>query len=174
MSWKEVLKLARTNDSSPDKLHGPNAYLVNDDIYREAGGQVLGFGERTPENPTGAYVETEGDRFMDIEDIEEAIGRKLTIDDFKLHHLNWVSNTNKTLLDRVGGFEGQQKIAEGQIEEMLDSLHRGQPIDSQQTYFNIFKAFMEIFGDKSRLIDEVIYALRTYMGIYATRGGDGQ
>ena len=160
MTWKEILKLARTNDESPDKLHGPNAYLVNDDVYREAGGQVLG--------------DTTGDRFMDIEDIEEAIGRKLTFGDFKAHHLNWKSNTNKTLLDRVGGFKGQQQLAETQIEEMLDSLHRGQPVDSQQMYFNIFKAFMEIFGDKSRLVGEVTYALRTYMGIYPTRQGDGQ
>ena len=160
MSWQQILKLARTNNASPNKLHGPDAYLVKDDIYRQAGGQVLG--------------DTTGDRFMDIEDIEEAIGRKLTIDDFKAHHLNWKSNTNKTLLDRVGGFRGQQQLAETQIEEMLDSLHRGRPVDSQQMYFNVFKVFMEIFGDKSRLVDEVTYALRTYMGIYATRQGDGQ
>ena len=171
MSWKEILKLARTNNPTPEKLHGNDAYLVNDDIYREAGGSVIDFSRMKPD---GTYESSEGDRFMDIEDIEEAIGRKLTIDDFKNHHLNWKSNTNKTLLDRVGGFRGQQQLAENQIEEMLDSLHRGQPVDSPQTYFNIFKAFMEIFGDKSRLVDEVIYALRTYMGIYATRQGDEQ
>ena len=169
MSWREILKLARTNDATHDKQHGPDSYLVNDDIYREAGGQVLGFGRPTSENPTGSYIETEGDRFMDIEDIEEAIGRKLTINDFKNHHLNWKSNTNKTLLDRVGGFKGQQRLAENQIREMMDSLHRGKPMDSIQMYENIFKAFLEIFGDVSSLTNELIFVLKNYMGIDASR-----
>lgn len=166
MSWKNILKLARTNDATPDKQHGPNAYLVKDDIYRQAGGSVIDFSSRGSD---GKFNSSDGDRFMEIEDIEEAIGRKLTINDFKIHHLNWVSNTNKTLLDRVGGFKGQQKIAEAQVSEMLDSLHRGMPVKSQEMYFNIFKAFMEIFSDKSKLTDEVIYALQTYMDIYPTR-----
>jgi len=37
-------------------------------------------------------------------------------------------------------------------------------------YFNIFKVFMEIFGDTSRLIEEVRFALRTYMDIHSIRG----
>lgn len=154
MSWENILKV-RTNEETPERLHGQDTFLVNDDIYRQAGGRVLG--------------ETEGDRFMDIEDIEEAIGRKLTIRDFKNHHLNWKSNTNKTLLDRVGGFRGQQQLAENQISELLDDLHRGKPVDSPRMYFNIFKAFMEIFGDTSRLIEEVRFALRTYMDIHSIR-----
>lgn len=166
MDWWNIVKLARTNDSTPEKQHGKDAYLVNDDVYREAGGSVIDFSRRKKD---GTFESSEGDRFMEIEDIEEAIGRKLTFDDFKAHHLNWKSNTNKTLLDRLGGFEGQQRLAETQINEMLDSLHRGQPLDSEKMYFKIFRVFMEIFGDTSSLADEVLYAMRTYMGIYGTR-----
>ena len=155
MTWQNILKV-RTNESTPERLHGDNTFLVNDDIYRQSGGRVLG--------------DTEGDRFMDIEDIEEVIERKLTIKDFKNHHLNWKSNTNQTLLDRVGGMRGQQKLAETQIREMLDSLHRNKPYDSQEMYEMIFKMFLEVFGDTSNLTNEVVMALNMYMGIDATRG----
>ena len=168
MKWKNILKLARTNDATPEKLHGDDAYLVNDDIYRQAGGSVIDFSRMKPD---GTYESSEGDRFMDIEDIEEAIGRKLTIDDFKSHHLNWKSDTNKTLLDRVGGFKGQQKLAEAQIRRMMDSLHKGTPLDSQsyQRYENIFIGFLNIFGDISPLTNELLFVLRNHMGIEASR-----
>lgn len=155
MGWGEILKV-RSNISTPDLLHGDNAFLVKDDIYRQAGGQVLG--------------DTTGDRFMDIEDIEEAIERKLTFNDFKTHHLNWKSNTNKTLLDRVGGFEGQKRLAETQIRDMMDSLHRGKPFDNQQMYELVFRLFLEAFGDVSPLTNELIFVLRNYMDINVTRG----
>ena len=155
MSWEEILKV-RSNISTPDLLHGDNAFLVKDDIYRQAGGQVLG--------------DTTGDRFMDIEDIEEAIERKLTFNDFKTHHLNWKSDTNKTLLDRVGGFEGQKRLAETQIRDMMDSLHRGKPEDNQQMYELVFRLFLEAFGDVSPLTNELIFVLRNYMGINVKRG----
>ena len=97
MSWKDILKLARTNTLTSEKYGGSQSFLLNDDIWAQAGGRKW-------------------------ENVEEGIWRRLTADDFQIYGLNWLTD-NQTVLDRVG--EGREKLAEEDIAGLIQAILAG-------------------------------------------------
>jgi len=135
MSWKDILKLARTNTLTSEKYGGSQSFLLNDDIWAQAGGRKWDNRHLAPvRNQTG-----EGDRFMDIEDVEEAIGRRLTADDFQIYGLNWLTE-NQTVLDRVG--EGREKLAEEDIAGLIQAILAGGLFVDANKYL---RGFVDLF-----------------------------
>ena len=56
---------------------------------------------------------------MDIEDIEESIGRRLTYDDFRIHYRNGLA-PNPVLIDRLGGPQKQDQILREAMFELVE------------------------------------------------------
>jgi hypothetical protein len=82
-------------------------YMVKDEVWEEAGGTT-----------ESAHIE----EYWTIEELEEKLGRKLTVDDFSSVPLNWsvsilgrmqyrVPHEAEILLDRIGGQAGRIKLA---------------------------------------------------------------
>ena len=109
MSWWNVVKMVRTNKKTPEQHMEGKAFVVKDDIWLKAGGRKWG-----SETDTGW-------RYMDIEDIEETIGRRLTYDDFRIHYRNGLA-PNPVLIDRLGGPAKQDQMLR---EAYFDIIERG-------------------------------------------------
>ena len=105
--WWDVLKLVRTNERTPEQNMEGKAFLVKDSIWLEAGGRPWG------------NDNAEGWKFMDIEDVEESIGRRLTYDDFRIHYRNGLA-PNPVLIDRLGGPAKQDKILREAYWDLID------------------------------------------------------
>ena len=107
MDWWDIVKLVRTNEKTPEQHMEGKAFVVKDDIWLQAGGR--------PWNNDDA----EGWKYMDIEDIEESIGRRLTYDDFRIHYRNGLA-PNPVLIDRLGGPQKQDQILREAMFELVE------------------------------------------------------
>ena len=108
MDWWDIVKLVRTNEYSDAQHLDEKAFVVNDAIWLEAGGRPW------------KNDDAEGWKYMDIEDIEESIGRKLTYDDFRIHYRNGLA-PNPVLIDRLGGPQKQDQILREAMYDLLDA-----------------------------------------------------
>lgn len=108
MSWWNVVKMVRTNEYSDAQHLDEKAFVVKNDIWLQAGGR--------PWNNDDA----EGWKYMDIEDIEESIGRRLTYDDFRIHYRNGLA-PNPVLIDRLGGPQKQDEILREAMYDLVEA-----------------------------------------------------
>lgn len=92
-NWQSVLKIKTNIDTKENHCD----FLVTNEVWVAAGGRPDPRYDRDIDNE----LSEEGYRFIDIEDIEESIGRKLTPRDFLLSHINAFTK-NKTAIDRMG------------------------------------------------------------------------
>jgi len=91
-NWQSVLKIKTNVDTKENHCD----FIVTNEVWVAAGGRPEPRYDRNIDNEP-----QEGYRFMDIEDIEESIGRKLTPEDFLPSPINAFTK-NKTAIDRMG------------------------------------------------------------------------
>jgi hypothetical protein len=112
MSWFSLLK-APTNSPEEWKKDGQR-YVLLDEVWREAGGNHTKNTYMPTKQPIpadwreGANSKT-GFRFAKIEEIEEILDRKMTVDDFSFAPINWRKQEG-VVFDRIGK-EGQKELA---------------------------------------------------------------
>ena len=111
--WWDIVKLVRTNEYTAEQHMEGKAFVVKDSIWIEAGGRPWGDDD------------AEGWKYMDIEDIEESIGRRLTYNDFRIHYRNGLA-PNPVLIDRLGGPAKQDKILREAYWDLIDMGMSGQ------------------------------------------------
>ena len=92
-NWQSVLKIKTNVDTKENHCN----FIVTNEVWVAAGGRP----DPRYDRNTDEYETQEGYRFMDIEDIEESIGRKLTPRDFLPSAINAFTK-NKTAIDRMG------------------------------------------------------------------------
>jgi hypothetical protein len=129
MSWFSLLK-APTNSLEEWKKDGQR-YVLLDEVWREAGGNHTKNAYMPTKQPIpadwreGANSKT-GFRFAKIEEIEEILDRKMTVDDFSFAPINWRKQEG-VVFDRIGK-EGQVELAKRyliQLKDMEFPIERG-------------------------------------------------
>jgi hypothetical protein len=90
VKWKDILK-APTDDLAEWKKDR-QSYMLKDKVWREAGGNHSRNAYR--DDPTSEETQDRpnsdtGFRFAKIEEIEEILDRKMTVDDFQTHPLSF-------------------------------------------------------------------------------------
>ena len=108
MSWFNLLKAP--TDSIEEWRKDRQNYMLKDKVWREAGGNRTKNAMR--EDPTSIESiepSKEGFRFAKIEEIEEKLGRDMTVDDFQPAPINWRKQEG-VVFDRIGK-EGQIELA---------------------------------------------------------------
>tara|TARA_R110002167_G_scaffold40753_3_gene124973 strand:+ start:1257 stop:1772 length:516 start_codon:yes stop_codon:yes gene_type:complete len=121
MSWFNLLK-APTDDLVEWKKDR-QAYMLQDKVWREAGGNHTKNAYMPTKQPIpadwreGANSKT-GFRFAKIEEIEEILDRKMTVDDFAFAPINWKKQEG-VVFDRIGK-EGQVELAKRYLIQQKD------------------------------------------------------
>lgn len=104
MSWEDILKKRQF-------------FVLLDKVWAEAGGATP---EHIPESAGGK-------RFMTIDEVEEALGRKLNINDFSHVVGNWLTD-DLQVRDRLGGDRGRETLAEDFIMDMMSEAKGRSPM----------------------------------------------
>ena len=82
--------------------------MLSRDTWNAAGGKYSPVRGSRRDKPT--KEESEGFRFATLDEIEEILDRKMTVDDFALAPINWHKQSG-VVFDKIG-IEGQKKLAE--------------------------------------------------------------
>ena len=111
MSWRNILKMPTDDPEEWREQMGDvtNTFMLTNKTWNEAGGQVRRNyysrdEELNPDKPT------EGFRFASLDEIEEILGRELTVDDFSVSSNNWM-HPEGDAFNKIG-LEGQRILAE--------------------------------------------------------------
>mgnify|MGYP003672277002 FL=1 len=119
MSWFNLLKAP--TDSIEEWRKDRQNYMLKDKVWREAGGNRTKNAMR--EDPTSIESiepSKEGFRFAKIEEIEEKLGRDMTVDDFQPAPINWRKQEG-VVFDRIGK-EGQIELAKQFLIRQKDAV----------------------------------------------------
>tara|TARA_R110002153_G_scaffold62494_5_gene168096 strand:+ start:1570 stop:2073 length:504 start_codon:yes stop_codon:yes gene_type:complete len=119
MSWFNLLKTP--TDSIEEWRKDRQNYMLKDKVWREAGGNRTKNAMR--EDPTSIESiepSKEGFRFAKIEEIEEKLGRDMTVDDFQPAPINWRKQEG-VVFDRIGK-EGQIELAKQFLIRQKDAV----------------------------------------------------
>lgn len=108
MSWFNLLKAP--TDSIEEWRKDRQDYVLKDKVWREAGGNRTKNSYREDINSIEPTEHSkEGFRFAKIEEIEEMLGRDMTVNDFQPAPINWRKQEG-VVFDRIGK-EGQIELA---------------------------------------------------------------
>jgi len=122
-SWWNILK---ENVGYEVMGEGNDSFMVTDEIWNKANARREFAGKGKYENITH--------NFATIPDVEEGLGRRLTVDDFTPAPINWLGD-NPQIIDRIGE-QGRQQLIRRYLEL---PIWRGGPVMGQ-TLFNTMKA----------------------------------
>ena len=162
MEWWNIVKLVRTNEYSDAQHLDEKAFVVNDAIWLEAGGRPW------------KNDDAEGWKYMDIEDIEESIGRRLTYDDFRIHYRNGLA-PNPVLIDRLGGPKKQDEMLREAVFDLVEAaMFRQVPPDPFLEFLDkkpnhslapTVRAMLQArYNFKGKTVDEIIEEQREFRG----------
>tara|TARA_R100000005_G_C4874397_1_gene129210 strand:+ start:66 stop:512 length:447 start_codon:yes stop_codon:yes gene_type:complete len=119
--WWDILK---ENVGYEVMGEGNDSFMVTDEIWNEANARREFAGEGKYEGYTH--------NFATIPDVEEGLGRRLTVDDFTPSPMNWVGD-NPQILDRIGE-QGRQQLIRKYLEL---PIYRGGPVMGQTLFYTM-------------------------------------